>query len=130
MTVGERIKELRTNLGLTQEELAYKIGYKSRATVNKIESGEREITQSMIAKFASALHVTPSVIMGWDDMPTKKEGEIEKIVSEATKREDLKIFFTQVAEMSEEDFEKARKVIEAFVGSPKKNDEEQDITKK
>lgn len=115
MTVGERIKELRTNLGLTQEELAYKIGYKSRATVNKIESGEREITQSMIVKFANALHVTPSVIMGWEEMPAKKEGEIEKIVSEATKREDLKFFFTQVAEMSEEDFEKARRVIEALI---------------
>lgn len=115
MTVGERIKELRTNLGLTQEELAKMIGYKSRATVNKIESGEREITQSMIVKFANALHVTPSIIMGWEDLPQKQEGEIEKIVSEATKREDLKIFFTQVAEMSEEDFEKARRVIEAFV---------------
>lgn len=116
MTVGERIKELRTNLGLTQEELAYKIGYKSRATVNKIESGEREITQSMIVKFANALHVTPSVIMGWDKMPEiKHKGDIEKIVNAATSNEDLKTFFTQVAEMTPEDFETARKVIDALI---------------
>lgn len=69
MTVGERIKKLRLDLGLTQEELAYKIGYKSRATVNKIESGEREITQTMIVKFANALHVKPAIIMGWEDIP-------------------------------------------------------------
>lgn len=69
MTVGERIKKLRIDLGMTQEELANKIGYKSRATVNKIETGTREITQSMIVKFANALYVKPTVIMGWEDVP-------------------------------------------------------------
>lgn len=118
MTVGERIKELRTNLGLTQEELAYKIGYKSRATVNKIESGEREITQSMIVKFANALHVTPSVIMGWEtlsDIDVNEEREIKKIVNAALGNKKVKTFYTKVADMSPEDFETADKVIDALI---------------
>lgn len=39
MTIGERIKFRREELGMSQEELAHKIGYKSRSAVNKIETG-------------------------------------------------------------------------------------------
>lgn len=67
MTIGERIKELRTSLGMTQDELAKLTGYKSRSSIQKIECGERDITQSAIVSFARALKVTPSVIMGWED---------------------------------------------------------------
>ena len=37
MTIGERIKERRIELGYTQDELAKKCGYKSRSSINKIE---------------------------------------------------------------------------------------------
>ncbi len=65
MTVGERVKAARIRKGLTQEELAKKLGYKSRSSVNKIEL-ERDIPRSMIVKLAEILEVTPSYIMGWD----------------------------------------------------------------
>lgn len=67
MTIGKRIKDLRTSLDMTQDELAKLTGYKSRSSIQKIESGERDITQSTIAAFAKALKVTPSVIMGWEE---------------------------------------------------------------
>ena len=118
MTVGERIKELRINLGLTQEELAYKIGYKSRATVNKIESGEREITQSMIVKFANALHVTPSVIMGWENLPHNQEGEKDKIMTVLSKRKDILAFVNLLVdneeEIDESAVEKSMTMVETF----------------
>lgn len=38
--ISKAIKKRRVELGLTQEELAKKLGYKSRATIAKIESGE------------------------------------------------------------------------------------------
>lgn len=65
MTIGERIKHLRTSLGMTQDELAKLIGYKSRSSIQKIESGERDITQSTIVAFAKALKTTPGELMGW-----------------------------------------------------------------
>ena len=37
--IGLRIQQRRKALGLTQEELAFKMGYKSKSTINKIEKG-------------------------------------------------------------------------------------------
>ena len=78
MTIGKRIKDLRTSLNMTQDELAKLTGYKSRSSIQKIESGERDITQSTIAAFAKALKVTPSVIMGWE--ATTHTGEPKIII--------------------------------------------------
>ena len=50
---------------MTQEELANKLGYKSKSTINKIELGINDIPQSKIVQFANALDTTPSVLMGW-----------------------------------------------------------------
>lgn len=66
MEIGDRIKQLRLELGLSQDELAKLVGYKSRSSINKIEIGERDITQSTIVAFAKALHTTPSKLMGWE----------------------------------------------------------------
>lgn len=73
MTIGERIKQRREELGLSQDELAKLVGYKSRSSINKIELGFRDLTQSKIKKIADALQTTPSYIMGWMD---EKENKI------------------------------------------------------
>lgn len=46
MTIGDRIKARRDELGMSQEELAHKIGYKSKTSINKIELGIQELRQS------------------------------------------------------------------------------------
>ena len=66
MTMGERVRAAREKKGYTQEELAQKLGYKSRSSVNKIEK-ERDIPRSMIVKIAAILNVTPAYLMGWDE---------------------------------------------------------------
>ena len=43
--VGKNIKKRRIALGLTQEDLAKKLGYKSKSTINKIEKGINDISQ-------------------------------------------------------------------------------------
>ena len=62
MTFGERVLALRTEKGMTQDELALAVGYKSRSTIAKIESGERDPHQSMIATIAKALDTTPAYL--------------------------------------------------------------------
>jgi transcriptional regulator with XRE-family HTH domain len=64
--IGDRIRERRIELNMTQEELAKKLGYKSRASINKIELGQTDITQSRIVEFARALDTTPAYLMGWE----------------------------------------------------------------
>ena len=80
-TVGDNILRLRKQLGLTQEDLATRMGYKSKSTINKIEIGINDIPQSKIVQFAEVLGTTPAVLMGWaekeksPDEPQLNEGE-------------------------------------------------------
>lgn len=67
MTVGERIRLRREELGFTQEELAFKLGYKDRSSITRIEQDGRELPLSKIKAIAEALMVTPGFIMGWED---------------------------------------------------------------
>lgn len=65
--IGHRIKVRREQLQMTQEELAKKIGYKSKTTITKIENGTNDIVQSKVCDFAKALNTTPAYLMGWED---------------------------------------------------------------
>lgn len=70
LKIGKRIRQRREALGLSQEELAQKLGYKSRSTINKIEADINDITQSKVSEFARALDTTPAYLMGWEDEKT------------------------------------------------------------
>lgn len=72
--IGHRIKARREQLQMTQEELAKKIGYKSKTTITKIENGTNDIVQSKVCDFAKALNTTPAYLMGWEEpeQPTPK----------------------------------------------------------
>lgn len=67
--VGEYIKRLRTEKGLTQEELGNLIGVK-RAAVNKWESGlVQNLKRTTIQKLADIFNVNPSSFIDGDDTP-------------------------------------------------------------
>lgn len=66
-TIGNNISRLRRDLGLTQEDLAKMMGYKSKSTINKIELGINDIPQSKIVQFAQVLGTTPAELMGWKE---------------------------------------------------------------
>ena len=77
MTIGEKIKQARIDKGLTQEELAEKLGYKSRSSVNKIETGGRDIPRSQIKRIAEILDVSPISLLGFEDeKPTEPLTEL------------------------------------------------------
>ena len=65
-TVGDRIREKREELGMTQEELSKKLGYKSRSSVNKMENA-RELPLKKVKMMADVLGCSPSYLMGWDE---------------------------------------------------------------
>ena len=66
MTIGERVKKLRKEKGMTQEELAARLGYKSKSSVTHIENG-RDIPRSVVVQLADILDTTPAYLMGWED---------------------------------------------------------------
>lgn len=68
MEAGDIIKNLRMQKGLTQEELGNILGVK-KAAVQKYESGRVEnIKRSTIAKMAEYFNVSPSFIMGLEEL--------------------------------------------------------------
>lgn len=67
MTVGNRIKQCRLNLGMTQEELAAKMGYNGKSTISAAENCGDNITTTKVRKFADALGVSFRYLMGYED---------------------------------------------------------------
>lgn len=74
-TIGSRIRNRREELGLSQDELGKRLGYKSRSSINKIELDQRNLTQSKIKAIADALDTTPAYIMGWNEPNEKLDAE-------------------------------------------------------
>lgn len=67
MSIGQRIKSRREELGMSQEDLAHRIGYKSKSSINKIELDIQQLRQSKIKQIADALETTTDYIMGWSE---------------------------------------------------------------
>jgi len=67
MTIGERIKARRIELGMTQDELASKLQLKSKVSVSNVENNKEDLTTTRVAKYAKALECTPAYLMGWED---------------------------------------------------------------
>ncbi len=62
-TMYDRIKRLREEQDMSQDDLAKKCGYSDRSTISKIEKGERNLPGSKIKIIAEALGVKPSYLM-------------------------------------------------------------------
>jgi len=58
VSVGTNIKKRRFELRMSQQELAAAMGYKTRSTIAKIESGENDVSQKKLQKFAAVLDTT------------------------------------------------------------------------
>ena len=68
---GELIKQARAAAGLTQEQLAKKVGL-STADLRKAEHGELELTQTVLRQIARATGVTQASLLNAEKTPAKK----------------------------------------------------------
>lgn len=79
MKIGERIKQRRIELNMSQEELAKKVGYKDRSTVSYIEKNGENLSMPKVKELAAALNTTPSWLMGWDEEEENKTALLQEI---------------------------------------------------
>lgn len=117
MTIGERIRARRLDLGLTQQELAEKTGYSDKTAINKIELNLRSLPQSKIKIMAFALETTPDYLLDWDDVP------ITSIGSAASKQrilsQDESDFLDDYQKLNAYGRQKAREYISDLTGNKK-----------
>lgn len=104
--IGNNIMARRKELNMTQEELAKKMGYKSKSTINKIENGTNDIPQSKIVKFAEALETSPAALMGWEKVEKKADTITDVVLRMKTDSE----FLSLVETLNTLDVEKIRGV--------------------
>lgn len=115
MKIGNRIRERREFLNMTQGELAKKMGYKSRSTINKIELGINDIPQSKIKEFAKVLKTTSIYLMGLENenLPTKENLTNQNMA------------FFKAKDISDEDKKKMIESIQEFYYKEKLKNEKQ-----
>lgn len=86
MIIGIRLKELRTQLNLSQDELGTKVGV-SKAAICEYEKGSRNPTLKIFIKLVNILQTEPNYLLGRDLLISDEENEYKIKIS----KEDLNI---------------------------------------
>lgn len=110
-TIGNRIRQRREALEMSQDELAGMLGYKSRSSIAKIEKDGRELPQKKIAAIAKALKTTPAYIMGWEEKE-KTNSAVVDIAVRLRKDEDFLSIVSLLNEFDEEKMQKAKQILQ------------------
>lgn len=80
MTIADRIKEKRLELGWSQEDLAKKMGYKDKTSVSKMESSGDNISLKKLSRVSEALNVDVAELLGiyeQEDIPNRIKKHLE-----------------------------------------------------
>lgn len=107
-TIYERIRRLRQENNMSQDELAKKTGYASRSTINKIEAGKIDISRAKIKVFADVLGVTPAYLMGWVDESEQgyyTDPEVAEYAEELRTNPKYRLLFDASKDLSKEDID-------------------------
>ena len=62
--LSTRVRLRREELGLSQEQLAQRMGYRSKSSITKLEKGVNDLPQSKLEELAAALDTTPAWLLG------------------------------------------------------------------
>ncbi len=79
-TVGGRIKKLRTDLGMSQEELGFALHMEGKSVIYGYESNRRGISGDILVDLARILHSTPEYIMNGES-PAEEDPYISAVVA-------------------------------------------------
>lgn len=58
MCTGKKIKEIREKQGISQYDLAKKVGYLNQSQLSKIETGSRKISDVDLINIAKSLNIS------------------------------------------------------------------------
>lgn len=126
----KNIKLQRQKLGLTQSDLAKRLGYADKSMIAKIENGNIDLPQSKIVAFSNALNVTPNFLMGWESESTHTNSqwgddnanreylednpELLELYNDIRGREDIYLLFDKVKDLDPKDVESILSVVQTI----------------
>ena len=116
MDLGERVKSRREEIGWTQEELAKRMGYSSRVSINKIEKG-RPVTQKIIVRLAEALDTSPAWLMGWEEaseQDIKNSDAKADITNRILEDDEFFALVDKLNRLNHDQFHDAEKILDLF----------------
>lgn len=76
--IGENIKKYRILRGLSQEELAHRLGYKGKSTISNWETGANFPSQEKQEELIQILGIDANTLYGWED-PEQIKSDAEKL---------------------------------------------------
>ena len=92
MSIGKRIREYRKALSLTQKELAEQSGI-AEITIRQYENEKRTPNATKLKSIATALKISPALLMGVDFSSFDSQVDVNKIRQELKEDESIKNYF-------------------------------------
>ncbi|KIP21093.1 HTH-type transcriptional regulator immR [Anoxybacillus ayderensis] len=115
--LGDRLKRLRLEKKLTQEELGKKINV-TKVSISGYENGNRTPDTETLQKLADFFNVTTDYLLGRTDDPNPSESDG---IPEELKDPSLGLFFKELAEAPEERREQLLKIWEILKSEGDRN---------
>lgn len=104
--LGERLKKLRTERKLTQDELGKKINV-TKVSISGYENGNRSPDTETLQRIADTFHVTTDYLLGRSDYPDRTaDEEFQAFANDP----DMQRWYRQLPESDEEDLRKLRQM--------------------
>ena len=114
MTKGERIKHLREQQNMTQEELAKRLKT-TKQTISKYEKNiVTNIPSDRIEAIAIVLNSTPEYILGWEKVQKKADTITDVVLRMKTDSDFLSLVET-LNELDEEKIRSVKQMLSAFL---------------
>ncbi|ADD02671.1 putative transcriptional regulator [Thermoanaerobacter thermohydrosulfuricus WC1] len=122
MNFAKRLATLRKEAGLTQKELADKLGV-SRGTIGMYEIGQRDPDTETLQKLSDIFGVSVDYLLGKTDIrnpsdeiteAVEDDPELLEFWNELKQREDLKLLFKQTRKLSPKDIKQVIRIIKAI----------------
>lgn len=99
----------RERIGMTQDELAQKLGYSSGSSITKIEKGTMPVPAKKARAFADALNITIEELMG-ESAPVNVANAIEII----TEMDSMQHILRMLSTMDIKKLQQIESIIETF----------------
>lgn len=103
--IGTRLKSLRKNKGLEQQEVAKLMGYKSDTTISKWENGKNLPNGGKLAKLASIFNTSTDYILHGEAIQSSNSEPILDIYNELTPPRQQKVYHYAEEQLDEQQLE-------------------------